>query len=221
MLVAVFALANLGLVLVHYFASEHDGYEDPADSLFTTYKILILVDVPEVLDETDPTVLWRLVFVLTSVLTSLVLLNLLIARMNDAYERIQDVGEMEERRMKAKLVARYELGMSEVSHPDYFPKFVKALARKGENRGALKKTEWSGVLSEIKENINENKREMFAKIEETKKEMVETKKEMAETKKEMTEMEKKLSQILDLLTKKGGGSADEPEAAETFGGFQE
>jgi hypothetical protein len=85
MAVAVLAFGNTALLLsndANRNGTHFDGYDKVLTALYTSYKALVLVDFDELVDDGTYTTLTRLLFVLSTLMTSVVLLNLLIARMN-------------------------------------------------------------------------------------------------------------------------------------------
>ena len=117
--IAVLAYANQGylLSLARLQAGAAaggtiDGYENVATSLYTSYKALVLVEFSDPVEFDDSFGgLTRVMSFIASVLSPVVVLNMLIARMGDTYERVQETAEMEERRLKARLIVRAEMLM--------------------------------------------------------------------------------------------------------------
>jgi hypothetical protein len=154
MVVAVLAFGNTALLLSNDIVSRANtthfvGFDNWRTALYTSYKALVLVDFDELVDDGDYTTLTQLLLFLSTLMTSVVLLNLLIARMSDSYERIQEVAEMAERRLKAKIIVRFEMMMSTHDDPNKFPEHVVALLAPDRNHGTIKTTKWAGVLNEL------------------------------------------------------------------------
>merc|ERR1719231_720066 len=106
--ILILGLAN-GLMVLLDPEADDEGYTDPADAIYTTYKMILLGDFDDsgfAIGEFS--ILIKLMFVGSSLLGTIVVLNLLIARMSDSYERIQDEAEMERRRLKARMIQKYE-----------------------------------------------------------------------------------------------------------------
>ena len=135
--------------------------------------------------------------------------------MNDSYERIQEVAEMEERRLKARITVRFEVMMGQHTRSDWFPDHLVALLPKGRNNGTLKKSNWAGVLNEINtqlESKNENvKSEMNAKFDDVnakfKEVQAENKRLNAKFDAKFDEVNTKVDTILQLLQLLQGGSS--------------
>jgi hypothetical protein len=240
MLVAILAYGNTVLTLSNDAASiysgnasRYDGFADWRAALYTSYKAMVLVDVAELVEDQDEAFysLTRIILTVSSALTSIVLLNLLIARMSDSYERIQEVAEMEERRLKAKITVRFEMMMSSrtLADPGWFPNFVVALLPGDRNQGTVQKASWAGVLNEVNSKMEAKvdglKAEVNAKMDGLKAE-VNTKMEeanakmdglKAEVKTNMTEMFTKMDAILALLQRPSTGVAERAKDDAGFG----
>eukprot|EP00039_Didymoeca_costata_P008807 m.116688 g.116688 ORF g.116688 m.116688 type:complete len:281 (+) comp14240_c0_seq3:3182-4024(+) len=207
-LISMLAMANS----VYTLARHEEGYTDFADAMYTTYKALILVEFE---DSSYPRIFnlyLKIIYIITSLLASVVVLNLLIARMSDSYERIQEVARMEERRLRAKIITRYETVMSstQCSRSEWFPSFLHAQVKKGGNQAKLRPTEWAGVLSEMKGKVDALETKMNTAL----KDMhagVEAQNRAAE--KRAQELDKKLDAILRAI------STPEREESEDISGF--
>ena len=216
MLIAILALSNALFTLLDN-EDAAVGFLDPVDAIYTTYKMLLLVAFDdEGFAIGGSSSLIRVLFVVTSALGPVVLLNLLIARMSDAYERIQDEAEMERRRLQAQISLKCELLAGDAGGPQW----LHVVVPRGQNKAKVDKREWAGVLNDVKERLGEkieqSEEKMNVKMAEVKEEVAEMKKEinvkMAEMKKEMTEMKKemngKLDRIIAGLAKTSGADAD-------------
>ena len=63
--------------------------------------------------------------------------------------RAAQVAENEERRLKARLIARAEVLRGRFDDAKLFPERLVALVPRGRNTGTLKKSSWAGVLNQI------------------------------------------------------------------------
>ena len=96
---------------------------DPANGLLLTFNMLLLADFDLGTFDGEYTVLLRIMFVLSMIMTPIVLLNLLIALMSDSYERIQDRADTEFQLLRARLIREQEAFMSasDKADPRLFP----------------------------------------------------------------------------------------------------
>merc|ERR1712054_657693 len=143
--VLIFGLASGLYTLIH---ARGGGYDGPADALYTTYKMLLLADFDDgEFAIGDSQILIKLLFVFSSLLGTIVILNLLIARMSDSYERIQEEAEMERLRLQARIIQKYEIFWGSAGNGKTFLHVVQGV---GKNTAKVEKTEWAGVLNEVK-----------------------------------------------------------------------
>ena len=192
MLIAILALSNALFTLLDN-EDAAVGFLDPVDAIYTTYKMLLLVAFDdEGFAIGSSSSLIRVLFVVTSALGPVVLLNLLIARMSDAYERIQDEAEMERRRLQAQIILKYELLAGDAGGP---PQWLHVVVPRGQNKAKVDKREWAGVLNDVKERLGEKIEQLEEKMNV---EMTEMKKEMKKEMTEMKEMNAKLNAKLDV-----------------------
>lgn len=113
MAIIMTATANVFyLVITDSNQTDPVGFQGPLDSLFTIYQMLFLGAF-----ETDATftefVILKIIFVFSTIVCSILLLNLLIAQMSDSFERIQEKAEMQRMYFLATTIARQQLGFSE------------------------------------------------------------------------------------------------------------
>eukprot|EP00039_Didymoeca_costata_P004587 m.74475 g.74475 ORF g.74475 m.74475 type:complete len:1207 (-) comp12464_c0_seq1:95-3715(-) len=181
MSVATLALAH-SLFTLLYPVSEAEGFNSPLSALYTTYKMLFLVEFDDstfILGHFR--VLINILFVFSSLLGSIVLLNLLIARMSDSYERIQDEAEMERRRLQARIIAKYEslMGARKLESLEWFPEYLHVLVARGKNLAKVEKREWAGVLNDVKEKLGEKVDFVESKVGKVNMEITDLKEEIA------------------------------------------
>ena len=161
----------------------------------------------------------KVFIVLSSLLGTIVILNLLIARMSDSYERIQDEAEMERRRLQARIIQKYEVLLwKRGGNP-----WLHVLLPVGRNTPKVAKTEWAGVLNDVKDKLGSRiqgvesklekqlKGELRTDLEKQSKQLVEQNKELrteqekqnemlrAELEKQSKEMEKQSKALADIL----------------------
>lgn len=161
-------------------------FRNPIDASYSMYRLAMFGELSEDMLNADDLLkwtLWRLLEILSTLLCTVVLLNLLIARMSDSYERIQETAEPEERRKRAMLITQLEArwgvgvgmgdsgdgGNSNVDRIAIFgddgndddgdnappnTTFLHALIERGSNCAIVPKLEWSGVLEKILFTIN-------------------------------------------------------------------
>merc|ERR1711871_421920 len=86
-------------------------YANPADAMYTTFKLVFLMSFNEFDGDSDALLYANsIIFIITAVLGPIIMLNILIAIANDAYELYLDLGKDSfSRRFKAKIVFKYEL----------------------------------------------------------------------------------------------------------------
>ena len=119
------------------FAEIREELGDPANGLLLTFNMLLLADFDLGTFDGEYTVLLRIMFVLSMIMTPIVLLNLLIALMSDSYERIQDRADTEFQLLRARLIREQEAFMSasDKADPRLFPTWLHLLVPKGEAAG--------------------------------------------------------------------------------------
>eukprot|EP00040_Diaphanoeca_grandis_P034404 m.213250 g.213250 ORF g.213250 m.213250 type:complete len:1318 (-) comp33144_c0_seq3:38-3991(-) len=149
--ILILGLAN-GLYVLLKTEGDHHGYDDASDALYTTYKMLLLGDFDDSMFAVgDSAVLIKCMFVVSSLLGTIVILNVLIARMSDSYERIQSEAEMERCRLQASIIRKYEI-IFRSSDDDLFLNVVLAV---GKNHPKVERTAWAGALNHLKESLGE------------------------------------------------------------------
>lgn len=155
--VAVMAVgSSFFFLLQDEAAAADDGFHDPADALFTMFRLLLLVDFDVgTLAVGDYRLAIIVMFTLAMVLVPIVLLNLLIALMSDSYERIQDRARIEFQLLRARILLEMELFMSEEEkrREEWFPRFLQVLVPQGavQDPEAGAGEEWQGVLHALKQ----------------------------------------------------------------------
>ena len=202
----VAALAN-GLYVLMRSQEDEEGFGNAGDALYTTYKMLLLAEF----DETGFAIgefktLIKLMFFASSLLGTIVVLNLLIARMSDSYERIQDEAEMERRRLQARIVQKYEILFNQKGG-DPWLHIVQPI---GKNIPKVEKTEWAGVLNDVKQKLDERIKDVN---EETKQQIKQQNADMKQhINEETTKIKQQLDTLLELMNKQSSAPDDE-----TFG----
>merc|ERR1712127_534141 len=89
MVIIMIATANVFyLVITDNNQTDVTGFRGPVDSLFTIYQMLFLGAFETDAAFTEFLVL-KIIFIFSTIVCSILLLNLLIARMSDSFERIQ------------------------------------------------------------------------------------------------------------------------------------
>jgi len=136
--------------------SDQTGFQTVNDAFFTTYKQVFLAAFD---DRTyifgRYKVISTILFVIVTFLGTVVVLNLLIARMSDSYERIQEEAEFTVLRLKAQILIQIEMKLSKAdkANPRWFPRWIHVLVPSGGNQAQLANKEWAGVLASIKSEI--------------------------------------------------------------------
>ena len=229
LLITLCGFANALLVLFRFTETiaSGSGFDNVPMALLTSYKILMLNTFEDNEFIAGPyTVQIALLFVVVTLIGPVVLLNLMIARMSDSYERIQDESEREGRRLKAKIILGFENAMTSAAkekNKAWFPAWIHILVRKGKNVAKVPNKEWVGVLADVKKSVEgatDDTGKQFKEMEkknaeqfgEMRKENAEMRKENAEMEQKIDGMEKKIDemrkgieQIVALLTKGEGG----------------
>merc|ERR1712100_224331 len=190
LLVDVVLILGLASGLYTLINARGGGYDDPADALYTTYKMLLLSDFDDgEFAIGDSQILIKLLFVFSSLLGTIVILNLLIARMSDSYERIQEEAEMERLRLQARIIQKYEIFWGSAGNDENFLHVVQEV---GKNTAKVEKSEWAGVLNEVKTKIDRVESEMKKQNASIESEM---KKQNASIESEMKKQNEKLDKI--------------------------
>jgi hypothetical protein len=234
--IALLSFANAMYVLTHRSeaGASGTGFDTLALSFYTSYKLVFLNTFED--DNFvagDTRVLRSLLLCFITLLGPVVLLNLMIARMSDSYEQIQDDAEKEMRRIKAKFILELEKSIAAEGHAELFPTWVHVLVKKGTNVAKVANEMWAGVLADVKQSVEVSREELDSKIEtvNSKIEIVQTEMqtemqtvnstiEAVDSKIEAVDsnietVDSKLDQLIAMLAKKTLGA--EGDANEGFG----
>jgi hypothetical protein len=217
--IALLSFANAMYVLTHRSAAgaSGTGFDTLALSFYTSYKLVFLNTFED--DNFvagDTRVLRSLLLCFITLLGPVVLLNLMIARMSDSYEQIQDDAEKEMRRIKAKFILELEKGITAEGHSEWFPTWVHVLIKKGTNVAKVANEMWAGVLADVKQSGEVSRDELDSKIE-TVNSKIETEMQTVNSKieTEMQSVNSKLDKLIALLAKKPLVAGDDEN--ESFG----
>lgn len=156
--VMVLVIALVATFLALYLLVAGGDYGGIGTGLLVTYNMLFLGEFEVDALAGEYTVLVRLVFVVTTLFVTIILLNLLIAIMGDSYARIQENSEVEFLRLRATVLREYELFMSpeELADENMFPKWLHVLVPHGRGVGSSRDTEaWHGLLGTLEERLGE------------------------------------------------------------------
>lgn len=153
--ILILGLSNGILVLLHS-ESNSEGFSDPLEAIYTTYKMILLGDFDDsafAVGRFSTTI--SVIFVVSSLLGIIVILNLIIARMSDAYERIQEEAEMEHRRLQAQIIAKHEFfsGLIFRKQHNKTKRWLHVVQPAGLNNPIVEQS-WSGVFHSIKKNLS-------------------------------------------------------------------
>ena len=155
--VLLLAISNSLVTLLK--GAEDTGFETFQTSLFTSYKLLLLGEFDDAdfitAEENHTRYIAILLFLAASLIGVVVLLNLIIARMGDSYERIQEKADEERLRLLARIIHGFELRFTAAHRADeaLFPKWLQVLLPRGANVGMIAKPDWAGLLSELRVTI--------------------------------------------------------------------
>eukprot|EP00668_Euglena_longa_P035059 GGOE01045031.1.p1 GENE.GGOE01045031.1~~GGOE01045031.1.p1 ORF type:complete len:444 (-),score=165.93 GGOE01045031.1:295-1626(-) len=183
LLLAVMASSNAFYVLIR--ARPECMGPDIADScdpnwlfvgstLFTTFNMVILGSFDTASFVAGPySGLLQALFVVTMLLVTIVLLNLLIALMGDSYQRIQDRSGVELSLLRARIILEVEefLSAKERANKEWFPKYLHILLPQGANQplgSMLGANQQGGFVTEIKKGVRESNALLEQKLEEYK-----------------------------------------------------
>jgi hypothetical protein len=202
--ISVVASANSFYVLLQH---EDNGgeYNNVAISLFTSFSSFILSSFNTKDFAVGPFAIFlQMLFVITAVFVPVVLLNLLIALMNDSYEMVQDRSLMELNRLKAKIISEQELFLSpsDFQKPEWFPTFIHVLLPQGTNVAVGGDNGYRGMMNEIKAKVDTRFSQLKERVEELNVEMEEKNKQTMKTNEEFCkEIAGRLARIEKLLSK--------------------
>lgn len=128
-------------------------YDNYFISLFLSFEMLAFAHIPLIHNASDSQN-WPIlvIFLLSLVLVTVVLMNLLIALMNDSYERIQEHSNVEFYRLRASVILEIEQLMPSKWKEDkrWFPPVLHALVRRNHHAGTTDAEEWSSMVGAIK-----------------------------------------------------------------------
>jgi hypothetical protein len=146
-LLIVFLGASSALYLLASTSDDAVGFGGPAHAMLTVFRMLVFGDFA-----TDEFVVgtevnkWLIIvtFVVTMVLVSIVLLNLLIALLSDSYEKIQDRAYIEFQLARARIVVSHEklFSVASLDNPILFPEYLHVKVERGKTDPKVAPTEW-------------------------------------------------------------------------------
>eukprot|EP00054_Salpingoeca_dolichothecata_P029818 m.236650 g.236650 ORF g.236650 m.236650 type:complete len:1190 (-) comp26550_c0_seq4:31-3600(-) len=208
----ILLLLTLGVLATghaFFILLEHEndslGYDGIGNSLFTSFNMVVLGAF-----ESDgftvgrDDVLLRLLFIVSMVLISIVLLNIIIALMSDSFEKIASQSINELFFLRARLILELEqLLKSDKSKRE--PKWIHVLVPQGAGTNIATGAQWQGVLHALQEDVQKNTKSVRIELEEVKKAICEDVKhnlsgvtsEIADMKSNMKKIDEKLAQLLD------------------------
>ena len=174
---------------------------DPANGLLLTFNMLLLADFDLATFDGEYTVLLRILFVLSMIMTPIVLLNLLIALMSDSYERIQDQADLEFQYLRARILAEQEAWLSpeqrRSADPKLYPRWLHVLVPRGQGAGRVESGEqWQGVLHELKKEGRVGRQALHEKMERLDRAMSDQQKKLDAQVERLLNLQQELSQQL-------------------------
>jgi hypothetical protein len=132
-------------------------YMRAQDSVFAMFDMLIMGTFSSSDFDFGPyTALLKVMYALARVLVSVVLLNLLIALMNNSFSAISERSDLEICMLRANMIMEQEQLMSakEKRDPRLFPRYIHVLVKHGENVAVKAKTNDDAVMAKIHELSN-------------------------------------------------------------------
>eukprot|EP00049_Salpingoeca_infusionum_P007482 m.121976 g.121976 ORF g.121976 m.121976 type:complete len:2507 (+) comp13714_c0_seq1:761-8281(+) len=130
-------------------------------AMFLSFNMVILNNSYELDDTLMGSHVWLkyIIFIVSMVVIPIVMLNLLIALMNDSFERIQDKSTVELSMLRARII-REVLTFS----PSPDTRYLHVMLPKGTNSGNQAGAEYQGVLHEMKRAVDVAQRKMSAEF---------------------------------------------------------
>eukprot|EP00045_Choanoeca_perplexa_P017145 m.243226 g.243226 ORF g.243226 m.243226 type:complete len:1747 (-) comp17460_c0_seq1:28-5268(-) len=165
---------NAFYVMIHY-DQRGEGYESVSAALFSTFATMTLGDFDSANFTQGPfRGVLSVMFALTIMGISIVLLNLLIAILSDSYERVQDKADVEFQKLRAAYLVELEASMlpADLQDEERFPRWIHVMLP-GESQGRF--DVWTGMLGSMKGKVDERAdklEELFKKQEQKLKEIL-------------------------------------------------
>eukprot|EP00808_Paulinella_micropora_P021872 g71720.t1 len=164
--IAIFAVANAFFILLRpeclHSGCADANYANPLTTLLFSFTMLILADFDlSVMSSSSFFPLLALLFVVSMIFITIILLNLLIALMSDSFERIQDRAMMEFELQRGRLVNDHDAFMSKQDYDsqEFFPSYLFVLVPKNSARNSWQ-GDWTGVLGTLKRMYKEQSQDM-------------------------------------------------------------
>ena len=153
--ISVFAVTNSLYILLR-FDPASTSFGDAAHSLFTMYFGMILNQAPADFVEGPYKIYIRILYVWSSLFTTILLLNLMIASMNNSYSAIKESEIPQLYMLRADIILELEQFFRDVDFRNvkYFPKYIHVLVPRGANRPVLSEKSASAKVDDVKQQLD-------------------------------------------------------------------